>query len=40
MIKIPLATIAASIRWMQLLYGTPIVYAPLKGRIFYNVKDD
>lgn len=40
MIKIPLATIAASIRWMQLLYGTPIVYAPRKGIIFINVKDD
>jgi hypothetical protein len=40
MMKIPLATIAASIRWMQLLYGTPIVYAPRKSCIFINVKDD
>ncbi len=40
MIKIPLATIAASIRWMQLLYGTPIVYAPHKNIIFINVLDD
>ena len=40
MLKIPLATIAASIRWMQLLYGTPIVYAPRKNVIFSNVKDD
>ncbi len=40
MLKIPLATIAASIRWMQLLYGTPIVYAPRKAVIFTNVLDD
>jgi hypothetical protein len=40
MMKIPLATLAASIRWMQLLYGTPIVYAPRKNLIFINVKDD
>lgn len=39
MMKIPLATIAASIRWMQLLYGTPIVYAPLKMVQFVNVSD-
>lgn len=37
LIKIPLATIAASIRWMQLLYGTPIVYAPKRHVIFRNV---
>jgi hypothetical protein len=40
MMKIPLATLAASIRWMQLIYGTPIVYAPLKNLIFLNVADD
>jgi hypothetical protein len=40
MLKIPLATMAASIRWMQLLYGTPIVYAPQKFVIFINVQDD
>ena len=40
MLKIPLATLAASIRWMQLLYGTPIVYAPRKNVIFKNVADD
>lgn len=40
MMKIPLATLAASIRWMQLLYGTPIVYAPRKNIIFINVLDD
>jgi hypothetical protein len=39
MMKIPLATIAASIRWMQLLYGTPVVYTPLKNVCFINVKD-
>jgi hypothetical protein len=39
MLKIPLATLAASIRWMQLLYGTPIVYSPRKNIIFRNLKD-
>jgi len=40
MMKIPLATLAASIRWMQLIYGTPIVYAPRKNLILINVADD
>jgi len=40
MIKIPLATLAASVRWMQLLYGTPIVYSPRRNVIFINVLDD
>jgi len=39
MLKIPLATIAASIRWMQLLYGTPIIYTPAKNVVFINVGD-
>jgi hypothetical protein len=36
-VKIPLATIDTSIRWMQLLYGAPTVYAPGKSVIFKNV---
>jgi len=40
MMKIPLATLAASIRWMQLIYMTPILYAPRKNVIFINVLDD
>jgi hypothetical protein len=36
-VKIPLATIDTSIRWMQLLYGAPVVYAPGKSAIFKNV---
>jgi hypothetical protein len=39
MMKIPLATIAASIRWMQLIYLTPIVYSPKRHVIFLNVGD-
>lgn len=39
MMKIPLATLAASIRWMQLIYGTPIVYSPLRNVLFINVAD-
>lgn len=35
--KIPLATIDPSIRWMQLLYGTPVVYAPKKSVIITNI---
>lgn len=37
MLKIPLATVAASIRWMQLLYWTLILYSPLKNVLFINV---
>lgn len=36
-VKIPLATIDTSIRWMQLLYGSPTVYAPGKSVIYINV---
>lgn len=36
-VKIPLATIDTSIRWMQLLYGAPVVYAPGKAVIYKNV---
>jgi hypothetical protein len=39
MLKIPLATVAASIRWMQLLYLTFILYTPKKNVLFINVKD-
>jgi hypothetical protein len=35
--KIPLATIDPSIRWMQLLYGTPALYAPRKMLMIKNV---
>jgi len=37
LIKMDLARIAPSIRWMQLLYGTPIVYAPKKNVLFKNI---
>jgi hypothetical protein len=37
MVKIPLATIDSSIRWMQLLYGTPVLYAPMKNILFKNI---
>jgi len=40
MMKIPLATIALSIRWAMLLYGMPIVYATRKFTIFDNVGDE
>lgn len=39
MMKIPLATIALSIRWAQVLYGMPIVYQPKKHVIFKNCYD-
>jgi hypothetical protein len=35
--KIPLATIDPSIRWMQLLYGTPALYAPRKMLVVKNI---
>ncbi len=37
MVKIPLATIDSSIRWMQLIYGTPVLYAPGKNVLLKNV---
>lgn len=37
MIKMNLAIISPAIRWMQLLYGTPIVYAPKKNVIVKNI---
>jgi len=37
MIKIPLATIDTSIRWAQVLYGVPTIYAPNKNLLFVNV---
>lgn len=40
MMKIPLATIALSIRWAMLLYGMPVVYATRKFVIFDNVGDE
>lgn len=40
MMKIPLATIALSIRWAMLLYGMPVVYATRKFTIFDNVGDE
>jgi len=36
-VKIPLATVDTSIRWMQLLYGAPTVYAPGKSVLYKNV---
>jgi len=37
MIKIPLATIDARIRWMQLLYCVPTLYIPGKNVLYKNV---
>lgn len=37
MMKMNLAVISPAIRWMQLLYGTPIVYAPKKNVVYKNI---
>ena len=37
LMKMDLAIIATAYRWMQLMYGTPIVYAPRKNLIFENI---
>lgn len=37
LMKMDLAIIATAYRWMQLLYGTPIVYAPRKNFILENI---
>lgn len=38
--KMDLATLAPSYRWMLLLYGVPILYAPKKFMRFKNIKAD
>jgi hypothetical protein len=37
MVKIPLATIDTSIRWMQLIYGVPTLYTPGKIVLIRNI---
>lgn len=37
MIKIPLGTQDSSIRWMQLIYGVPVIYTPGKHVLYRNV---
>ncbi len=37
MVKVPLATIDTSIRFMILLYGVPVLYSPGKNVLFKNV---
>lgn len=37
MVKVPLATINTSIRWMQLLYLAPVLYTPGKNVLFRNI---
>ena len=37
LMKFNLATVATAMRWAQLLYGTPIVYAPKHHFIFENI---
>jgi hypothetical protein len=37
MVRIPLATIDTSIRWAQVIYGTPILYAPQRTILFKNI---
>lgn len=37
MLKIPLAVIDSSVRWMQLIYGVPVLYTPGKVLLYRNV---
>jgi hypothetical protein len=37
MMKLDLAVLSPAYRWMILLYGTPIMFAPLKWRRFINI---
>ena len=37
MMKMDLAVIEPSIRWLQLLYGVPIIYAPKKWTVIANI---
>ncbi len=40
MMKMDLATLGPVIRWMVLLYGVPVLYAPKKWMRFTNIKAD
>lgn len=40
MMKMDLATLGPVIRWMVLLYGVPVIYAPKKWMRFTNIKAD
>lgn len=40
MLKVPLALIDTSIRWMQLLYGTPELYTPRHNALIINIGRD
>jgi hypothetical protein len=40
MMKMDLATLGPVIRWMILLYGVPVLYAPKKWMRFINIKAD
>ena len=37
MVKIPLATIDTSVRWAQVIYLVPVLYAPGKNVVFKNI---
>lgn len=37
MLKIPLATVSTAVRWMQLIYGVPVLYAPGKTVLLKNI---
>jgi hypothetical protein len=37
LVKIPLATVDSSIRFMMLLYGVPVLYTPGKNVLFINI---
>ena len=39
LIRMPLAQISPAFRWMQFLYGTPIVYDPKKNVVFKNIAE-
>jgi hypothetical protein len=40
MMKMDLATLGPVIRWMVLMYGVPVIYAPKKWMRFTNIKAD
>jgi hypothetical protein len=38
LVKMDLATIAPAYKWMILLYGVPVIFAPLKWTRIINIK--
>jgi hypothetical protein len=37
MLKVPLAVVDLAVRWAQVIYGVPVMYAPRKYVLYKNI---